>query len=593
MATALRDPLPIEIRPRPLRSGNEALVDTLRRWGVTLFAGVNGGGLIHVAKHIEPFDDLAQAGDGVPRMLTMGEYVSGFVPHGYWYATGRVAGCITTTGAATKLGASGIGDAKLQNIPAVYLVALNSTGSIGKAPLQDVSEDGMNIVPQLEAELGEGCVVIDNIHTLDEGLRRAQRVLLGRRPVAIAFHPDVLSKDTDAEVGPLAKLRGVHAHDIEAFAREFPAAARGRRVILYVSGEAAFSPSIQPLVERLARILKAPTVWSANGANAVSPEQPYAYGHISFGGNDRATELWNGIGPDDVVIALGFDPGEYALNLKRIEAGWLWHFSDLARPWGHRNGEFRHRVRGEYRRVRGDVARALEEIIPRLERMDLGERVEPATYADLNTREVWRDVRSDRVDLVSFYERMHRLWRPNSIGFDDTCIAYKDRQYVTQRPHRDIRFFANNDGSAMGAGFGLGVGAKCGDPSLHTFVFTGDGCWRLFGGALADAQHLDLRVFIVNNGTYGIVDKGLEVVVPDVPKRRYHARLRPIDFVAAAKAHGWDAVRLSPDLSDLEDVIDACYERRGRSMLIDLPVDPDQVVGLNPRLYNLTTTTYL
>jgi acetolactate synthase-1/2/3 large subunit len=97
----------------------------------------------------------------------------------------------------------------------------------------------------------------------------------------------------------------------------------------------------------------------------------------------------------------------------------------------------------------------------------------------------------------------------------------------------------------------------------------------------------------VNNGTYGIVDKGLEVVVPDVPKRRYHSRLRPIDFVGAAKAHGWDAVRLSPDLSDLEDVMDACYERRGRSMLIDLPVDPDQVVGLNPRLYNLTTTTYL
>ena len=52
-------------------------------------------------------------------------------------------------------------------------------------------------------------------------------------------------------------------------------------------------------------------------------------------------------------------------------------------------------------------------------------------------------------------------------------------------------------------------------------------------------------------------------------------------------------MRLSPDLSDLEDVMDACYERRGRSMLIDLPVDPDQVVGLNPRLYNLTTTTYL
>ena len=96
----------------------------------------------------------------------MGEYVAGFAPLGHWYATGRIAGCVTTTGAATKLGGSGMTDAKLHNIPAVYLVALNSTMSIGNAPLQDVSEHGMNVIPQLEAELGEGCVVIDSVHSL-------------------------------------------------------------------------------------------------------------------------------------------------------------------------------------------------------------------------------------------------------------------------------------------------------------------------------------------------------------------------------------------------------------------------------------------
>ncbi len=31
----------------------------------------------------------------------------------------------------------------------------------------------------------------------------------------------------------------------------------------------------------------------------------------------------------------------------------------------------------------------------------------------------------------------------------------------------------------------------------------------------------------------------------------------------------------------------------GRSILVDVPIDPDQVIGLNPRLYNLTTDTYL
>jgi acetolactate synthase-1/2/3 large subunit len=97
----------------------------------------------------------------------------------------------------------------------------------------------------------------------------------------------------------------------------------------------------------------------------------------------------------------------------------------------------------------------------------------------------------------------------------------------------------------------------------------------------------------VNNGVYAIVDKGLEVVVPEVHKRRYHSVLPEIDFVKAAQAHGWEGYRVEPDLSNLADIIDACYTRRGRSMLIDLPVDPDQVVGLNPRLHNLTTKTYL
>src|SRR3989475_9506301 len=185
--------------PAPLErsSGTFWLIETLRRWGVTAYAGVNGGGLIHVAKHLEPLSDLSQARDGAPRMQTMGEYVAGFVPLGYYLASGRVAGCLTTTGAATKLGSSGITDAKLHNIPAVYVIALNSTLSIGRSPLQDVSEHGMNIVPQLRAELGDACIVLDDIDKMGEQLELAQSILAQSKPVAIAFHPDVLSKDVD------------------------------------------------------------------------------------------------------------------------------------------------------------------------------------------------------------------------------------------------------------------------------------------------------------------------------------------------------------------------------------------------------------
>ncbi len=574
-------------------SGNFALIDALRTWGVTFFAGVNGGGLIHVTKYLEPFEDISQAHDGRPRMLTMGEYTAGFVPLGYYLASGKIAGCVTTTGAATKLGASGMSDAKLHNIPAVYLVALNSTMSIGKAPLQDVSEYGMNIVPQLRAELGEGCIVIDDIDRLEQDLRRAQRLLNDSKPVAICFHPDILSKDAKPDVPHAPRQRAFVRGDVDRFLAEFPRVAQGRRVIVYVGGEAARCTGIEELTTDFSEMLQAPTVWSVNGASAISARNRYGYGYISFGGNDRAMELWRGVNANDVVITLGFDPGEYSLNLGKIPASHVWHFTDLRDAYGHHNGEFRHRVEGEYQIVRGDIGRALAEIVSRLPSTGFQPTPQPPAPANLNTREISRDVREGCVDFYEFYERLHRMWRPHSIGFDDVCIAYKDRQYVTQRPHPNIRFYSTHDGSAMGGAFGLGVGAKAADPSLHTFVFTGDGCWRLFAGGLADAANLGLRLFIVNNGVYGIVDKGLEVVVPEVAKRRYHSALPQIDFVKAAEAHGWEGFRVKPDLSNLADVIDACYETEGRSILVDVPVDADQVLGLNPRLNNLTQKTYL
>jgi len=574
-------------------SGNFALIDTLRQWGITFYAGVNGGGLIHVAKHMEPFTDLSQAGDGVPRLLTMSEYAAGFVPLGYYLASGKIAGCMTTTGAATKLGSSGLTDAKLHNIPAVYVIALNSTLSIGMAPLQDVSVYGMNIVPQLQAELGDGCIVLDNVNTLNDKLRHAQEVLLESKPIAIAFYPDVLSRTVEAHVDHAERSRQFNRKDVEEFLEKFPKQAKNRRVIVYVGSEAARYPRIEDVTTQLSETLHAPTVWSVNGANAVSRYNRFGYGYISFGGNDKAMELWRSVNQDDIVITLGFDAGEYSLNLAKIPAGAMWHFTNMKAAYGHKNGDFRHRVTGEYHLVRGDIGGALQEIISHLRNNGLGPRPPVEQPEDLNTRVISRDVKEGCVDFAAFYEKLDQMWRPNSIGFDDVCVAYKDRQYVTQRPHPYIKFHTTHDGSAMGGGFGLGVGAKIADPSLHTFVFAGDGCWRLFGGALAEAAHLDLRLFIINNTVYGIVDKGLEVVIPDVDKSRYHSKLPNIDFVAAAKAHGWDGFYLKPDLSNLPEIIDACYTRHGQSILVDVPVDPDQVIGLNPRLLNLTTKTYL
>ena len=575
--------------------GNYALIETLREWGIVHYAGVNGGGIIHTTKYLEPLTEMSQITDGVPRMLTMGEYASGFVPIGYYMASGNVGCCFTTTGAATKLGASGITEAKVHDIPSLYLLALNSTTSIGDSPLQDVSEHGMHIVPQLKAEIGEACIVIDNHNRIEEDLTKVQELLHQKKPVAIAFHPDVLSRDIQLHVPKQDKARTYKKADVERFLAEFPEQAKGRRVVIYVGEEAAFYPNIQELTTELSTLLKAPTMWSMNGANAVAPDNPYGYGYIMMGGNEKGMELWKNMDPEaDICITLGFCAGEYSINLEKIKAKCTWHFGEHVSGYGHMNGDLSHRVTGDYRQVRGDIGLTLHEVISQLKAMGVDkDRPDTPTYDNLNDREVWRDVRKDCVDFMAFYEELPKYWQPNSIGFDDVCISYKDRQYVTQRPHPYIPFWSGHHGSAMGGAFGMGVGAKMADPSLHTFIFAGDGCWRLFGACLADAAWMDLRLFIVNNGTYGIVDKGLELIIPTVEKPRYHSKLPNIDFVQAAKAHGWDGYNVKPDLSNLKEIMDACYETKGQSILIEIPVDTEQVVGLNARLLNLTTDFYL
>src|SRR2546423_15178061 len=103
MATALERPRRTEASVfAETKSGNAVLIDTLRRWGVRFFAGVNGGGVVHVAKHLEPYFELAHSADKASRMLTMGEYVAGFVPPGYWLASGRLARSGATTARTTK-----------------------------------------------------------------------------------------------------------------------------------------------------------------------------------------------------------------------------------------------------------------------------------------------------------------------------------------------------------------------------------------------------------------------------------------------------------------------------------------------------------
>lgn len=139
----------------------------------------------------------------------------------------------------------------------------------------------------------------------------------------------------------------------------------------------------------------------------------------------------------------------------------------------------------------------------------------------------------------------------------------------------------------MGGAFGIAVGAKIAVPEKNVFCFTGDGCFRLFAGNMAEAADLGIVLFLLNNRTLGIVSQGLKKVLSGLDDTAYHSFLKPIDYCAVANSFGWKSFKLSADLSNLKSIFEQITPAMEQSVLIELDVDPDQNLGNNPRLRNL------
>jgi acetolactate synthase-1/2/3 large subunit len=563
----------------------QTIIQILNNWGIRLYAGVNGGGVIHLLKYLDPLD---QGAIETPSFLTIGEYTAGFIPLGYYLSSGRIAASVATTGAATKLICCGLSDAKLHDIPAVYIVPVSNGSTAGFSPLQDTTAYGSNIVMQLRAELPGSVFVLDNPITLNEQLTLAREQLDRSKPVVLVLDNEGLSiSETDSgfpAAVPDSAVREDHYPD--AFLAAFREEAEGKRVVIFVGEEMARYPNAPELTTRLSAALHAATIWSINGANAVSRDNPYGYGYISFGGNDKAISLYNSLGENDVLLVVGACPDEYTVNFKKISASATFHFSNIPQAYGFVDNSLRHVVEGRYYQMHAPLDSSLRTLIDAASERPFTSIPMEQAPRDLNDLP-FDNVRGNYADMAALYQRLDQWWPEGSIGIDDTCLAYKDRQYVTQRPNNNIRFYSLYRGSAMGGAFGVAIGAKLADPDRQVFLFTGDGCFRLFSGSLGEVSNLGFVVFLLNNETFGIVEQGLRKVLPDVGTAHYHSRLDAVDYCAIARAHNWDAVRLAPDLGNLDEILSKVSDGPSRSLLIEVPVDPNQVLGKNPRLKNL------
>lgn len=573
-----------------LIGGDHPLHLLLQDLDITFYAGVTGGGVIHLLKHIPVFQGIDQQSSS---FLSIGEYIAGFVPLGYFLASGKLACGLATTGAATKLLACGLSDAKLHNIPSVYILPDTDSATNFPGVLQDSSAFGNHIIGQLKAELPDAVFILDQNFSFAKNFLKIKSLLIKGSPIVFMLTKDTVklrypASSIMAEKESLRKLcdSTVFQQKVYDFILKFKESVQDKRLIIMVGEEMSRCPNAKMFTTLLSESLQAETIWSINGANSVNRHNPYGYGHIAFGGNDLALDIYQSIKQEDVVLLLGLCPDEYTTNLQKLPASSLFYVSYAPDLYGLIDNRMPHFATQDFHQIQGCLEYIMTELVSDIQKGGYNNIPSAIAAQNLNYGEL-PAARMGYVDMIEFYQAMDIYWPENSMAFKDVCMAYKDHQYVIPRPNDNIDFYSLYRGSAMGGVFGAAIGAKVAAPDKNIFCLTGDGCFRLFAGSLGEAASLGIVVFLLNNGTLGIVSQGLRQILPSYGEEAYHASVKPMDYCAIAEAFGWKAFKINNDLSNLPKVLKQISPEMKQSIFVELNVDPDQVLGANPRLKNL------
>ncbi|MAH61012.1 MAG: hypothetical protein CMF42_01830 [Legionellales bacterium] len=567
---------------------NKKLILFLEQLGVKHYFGCNGGGVIHFTKHLSNKETSLHS-----EFFHYSEYNAGFAPIGHYLATQEIACSVSTTGAAQKLAANGASDARFMGVPSIYIMALSSKANYQRYPLQDTSDDGINIVKQFQAEFKDSVIWIKQDSDLNSLFSRIKKILSQNQPVILFYHPEILCEqvhDGFDEKHTLAHQPPITSKALKPMIETLSKPDPHRRVVVFVGSEAAIDGVCPKVFQRFVEKIHAQVIYSVNGDNTAILTEKRNLGHIMLGGNLAAVDAWQTLKKNDVLICLGIDVWEYVLNLKKVPECQSVCFTHHTNAYGQINGQYQHVFHQNHLQINGRIQSSLEQFLTSTTAITF-----PKNMQFLNKEDVLSHFQPQRnkVNLIDFYKRIDQLWQKQSIAFEDVCIAYRDRQAILKQPNHKVKFFTANHGSAMGCSFGLGVGAAIADPQQKVFIFTGDGCFQLFGGSLNQAAKLNMTLFILNNGQLSLIRDGCKTILQKSTEKTDHADLAKIEWDSLAKAFGWRYFRVQPDLSNLADIMQASYDSNPTSILVDIPIDPGQVVGINYRYANITKDSHL
>jgi acetolactate synthase-1/2/3 large subunit len=517
----------------------DAVMECLKAEGVDVVFGYPGGA------NLPTYDAFVDA--GIRHVLVRHEAGGGHAATGYAKATGKVGVALGTSGPGATNLVTPIMDAMMDSVPVVFITGQVRTELLGTDGFQEADILGITMPAVKHSWMIQHPLEIPRV--LHEAFHVARTGRPG--PVVVDIPTDLSKADIPYEPVTEVHLPGYQPTtegNVKQIRQAAKALAASRRPVIYAGGGVILANASAELTE-FATSDRFPVTNTLNGLGGFPAPHDQWLGMLGMHGtraanyamdeadlicaigarfDDRITGKLSEFAPRAKFIHIDIDPAEISKNVPA-------HIPIV--------GDAQNilaKLVNEYRALDADPSR-LDEWWQRIHEWQ--ER-HPLSYQDSSDTEI-----KPQRAIQAIYEAtggdaivasdvgQHQMWAAQYYNF--------------AKPRRWI-----NSGGLGTMGFGLpaAMGAQVGCPDATVVCITGDGSVQMNSQELATcvANHIPVKVFILNNGYLGMVRQWQELFWDN---RYSHVDMgQSPDFVKLAEAYGATGVRLTNKETLVDDL---------------------------------------
>ncbi len=545
-------------------TGSESALEALRAEGVTVMPGLVG------SSFMDMLDITAQA--GIRYLPCRNEATAGFFAQGYARATGHAGICIAQNGPGVSNLVTAVRDAYLAHTPMVVLTPSTSTVHVGTDAIQEL--DAM----ALFAPIVGYQVRVARPSRIAESIRTAFRAAYSlNRPAQVDIPRDYFFAEMETEVLEpkhyrVDKLGPGDAEDLNRAAELL----RQSSSPVILSGMGVVSADAVNEIAQLAEWLRAPVVTGYLHNDAFPHNHPLALGPVGYGGSKAAMQA---LSRADVVLVVGSRISEWGTLMPRYDFSFFPSHAALIHI--DRNPMQIGRTVSFEVGIVGDAKASLKALFSLLRSGSKRSKASPTLEQDLKReREEWeRELeklsQSDRTPISP-----RRAIREIVKAAPNDVVVVTDIGNVIGVAGAYLRFanpkhhIAALGYGGCGAGLGLALGAKFGQPTLPVMALIGDGSWgySMIDTLTAVQENIPIVIVILDNSQWGAEKRNQ---VEFYSNRFVGTNLKNPDFAAIAKLMGAESTRVEKP-GEVGAAIRAAFSS-GKTTLVHILLDPAEL----------------